>query len=350
MAGPHAQQSFRQNPLPVGEDELAGATLRAFINNNGTPSHILAVSHISTPAPAPSPTPAKLVAKYTNSDLQRATKLALHLFVQGQQQVQSQIAPPVPEPWKRPLKASFPDLYYNNSHMDCYRFCQQCEDHFKTVSVKGLNRFLFATLFLRGLVTQQWLQHKQRYDGAAPITWQEFKNFFQKNLADIKAFVDYIWSKIKRDSQYQDKSVHDWAVYFKYLQSILIKFVLDYAPEEDTMIWYFQEGLQPSVQFEIEQRGQELDSFEGIVKKAVDAEAKAALRPHSYARNINQHCLWGSRPSAAKTNTQGQLMKDARIEEPKPKSQEQKASPLQRSDSTETFEQAWNEKMKKKEK
>ena len=33
----------------------------------------------------------------------------------------------------------------------------------------------------------------------------------------------------------------------------------------------------------MEQRGRELDSFEELVEKAVDAEAKAVLRPRSYA-------------------------------------------------------------------
>ena len=126
------------------------------------------------------------------------------------------------------------------------------------------------------------------------MTWQEFKDFFQKNLKDSKAFINGIWSKMKRDSQYQDKSIQDWAAHLEYLQSILIEFNPDCAPEEDTMIQYFRKGLRPSVQVEMEQRGQKLDSFEGIVKKTVDAEAKAAFRPRSYARNTNQQCFWGS--------------------------------------------------------
>ena len=112
------------------------------------------------------------------------------------------------------------------------------------------------------------------------------------------------------------------------------------------MIRYFREGLRPSVRVEMEQRGRELNSFEELVEKAVDAEAKAALRPRSYARETDQHCLRGSRSSAAKASTQGQPMKDPRVEEPK-KPQESKASAPQRSDSTETSEQARKEKKKK---
>ena len=35
------------------------------------------------------------------------------------------------------------------------------------------------------------------------MTWDKFKAFLQKNLEDSRAFVDGIWSKLKRDFQYQ---------------------------------------------------------------------------------------------------------------------------------------------------
>ena len=41
------------------------------------------------------------------------------------------------------------------------------------------------------------------------MTWQEFKNFFQKNLRNSRAFVNSIWKKVKRDFKYQDKTVQD---------------------------------------------------------------------------------------------------------------------------------------------
>ena len=97
------------------------------------------------------------------------------------------------------------------------------------------------------------------------MTWPEFKNFFWKNLGDYKAFVDGIWSKIKRDFQYQDKSVREWAAHLKYLQSILLEFDAEWAPAKDTMICYFRKGLKPLVQAEMVQRGRELDSFEELV-------------------------------------------------------------------------------------
>ena len=212
--------------------------------------------------------------------------------------------------------------------MDCYRFCQQCKDYFEIAGAKRPNRIPFAALFLRGSVTQQWLQHKRCRTGALPITWAKFKHFLQKNLGDSRAFVDSIWKKIKRNSQYQDKLVQDFAVYLEYLQSILIEFDPKCAPEEGTMIWYFQEGLRLLIRVKIEQRGWELDSFKELVKKAVEAEAKATLRPRSYARKTDWYCFRDSRPSAAKTSTKGQPMKDPKVEESKSRPQESKAPAL----------------------
>ena len=108
---------------------------------------------------------------------------------------------------------------------------------------------------------------------------------------------------MKIDSQYQDKSIQDWAAQLKYLQSILIELDPDYASKEGTMIEYFWKGLCPSVQVKIEQCGRELNSFEEIIEKAVDTEAKVALRPCSYSCNIDQYYFQGSRPLIAKTNT-----------------------------------------------
>ena len=94
------------------------------------------------------------------------------------------------EPQKQPLKARFPNLYYGNSHMDCYYFCQKCVDHFETAGATGPNRIPFPASFLSGTVVEQWQQHKRRSQGLVPMTWLEFKSFLQKNLEDFRAFVD----------------------------------------------------------------------------------------------------------------------------------------------------------------
>ena len=162
MAGPRT----RRNPPLGGEDELAGAPTEG----NSTPSPSPVVSQAQTPAPAqaPAPTPAPgPPGRYTDEDLQRATKLALESFVKGQEHGQLEANSALRE---QPLKARFSDLYYGNSHLDCYRFCQQCEDHFETAGANRLNRVLFAASFLRRAMIQQWHQQKRRSEAEDPIT------------------------------------------------------------------------------------------------------------------------------------------------------------------------------------
>ena len=69
------------------------------------------------------------VAKYTEEDLQRIFRTVLEAR-----------APPSNGACEKPLKARSPDVYRGKSHMECYNFCQQCEDHFATARAKGPNR------------------------------------------------------------------------------------------------------------------------------------------------------------------------------------------------------------------
>lgn len=149
MVGPQA----RHNALPpVGKDELAGGAPWAPTKSNSTPISIPAASWAPTPTPTQTPAPTQAFAQapgppglYMDADLQKATKLALDLFVKGQEhgQLQANTAPQ-----ERPLKARFSNLYYGNLHLNCYRFCQQYKDHFKTARANGPNQIFFAALFL----------------------------------------------------------------------------------------------------------------------------------------------------------------------------------------------------------
>ena len=175
--------------------------------------------------------------------------------------------------------------------MDCYRFCQQYEDHFETAGASGPNRILFAALFLRGSVVQCWYQHKRRSEASkVPMTWAKFKNFLRKNLRDDWAFANSICSKFRQDSQYQAEYVLDWAAHLEHLQSILLEYDPVGAPTKPTMLRYFREGLKPSILAELEHQDLELESFDQMVKKAIDAEAKLALRPRSSTKEMDQHC------------------------------------------------------------
>ena len=77
--------------------------------------------------------------------------------------------------WERLLKAKTPETYSGKSHMDCYHFCQQCEDYFKILSATRMNCTLFAVFC--GSISLTWAQHKRPHKRAIPITWSEFKAF-----------------------------------------------------------------------------------------------------------------------------------------------------------------------------
>ena len=135
----------------------------------------------------------------------------------------------------------------------------------------------------------RWTQYKRHHKGEKLIfiSCTEFKAFLQKNLGESKLFVDSIWKKLKRDSQYRLEEVYDWASYLEHLQSILMEFDPAAASTESTMVRYFEEGLKPSIKAEMDQDATHLDDYEELVAKAVRAEAKAGLRPSSYVRETD---------------------------------------------------------------
>ena len=244
--GSHPCRSPRRNlpPLDPVEDELAREPGPVEGPHSGSNSPALSCN--PTPGPelvlAPVPTPAPL----SFNELFKQFMRAYLKSNQGPRQ------PPAER--ERSLKAKVPEVYYGKSHMDCYHFCQQCKDHFETAGATGNNRTPFAASFLRGNISVRWTQYKRRHRGEelTPITWTEFKAFLRKNLGESKSFVDSIWKKLKRDSQYQLEEVYDWASHLEHLQSILMEFDPAAAPTESTMVRYFEEGLKPSIKAEMD--------------------------------------------------------------------------------------------------
>lgn len=92
------------------------------------------------------------VPKYSKQDLQWILKMVLegkiHTLALGPTSAPQPIAFP-DEPFDRPLKAKSLDLYYGKFHMECYNFCQQCEDYFATSGAMGHKRVLFAAIFVQ---------------------------------------------------------------------------------------------------------------------------------------------------------------------------------------------------------
>ena len=85
MAGLYTRCNFSLG----GKDKLA----KAFIKRNSTPAVFRAPTPVPAQAPAPTLAPTSASGppgRYTDEDLQRATKLALELFVKGQEHGQPQ--------------------------------------------------------------------------------------------------------------------------------------------------------------------------------------------------------------------------------------------------------------------
>ena len=249
-------------------------------------------------APIPAPTPAPVVSEELFKKFMKA-------YLETNQGLRQP-----PEEREQIFKAKIPEIYYGKSHMDCYHFCQQCEEYFETTRATGFNWTPFAASFLRGNISVCWAQFKRRNRGEklTPITWTEFKAFLWKNLGESKSFVNGIWRKLKRDSQYQLEEIYDWASHLKHLQSILLEFDPVAVPTEVTMVRYFEEGLKPSTKAKMDQDNSQLINYEELVAKAVRAEAKAGLRPSSYMRETDLSCFRGNRPAhttAHKVQTQG---------------------------------------------
>ena len=180
------EDELTRDPGPVGD--LHSDSTSPAPSHNPTPGPELVPALI--PAPVPAPTP------LFSDELFRQFMRVYLESNQGPRQ------PPVER--ERFLKAKVPEVYYGKSQMDCYHFCQQYEDYFETAGATGNNRTSFAAYFLRGSISVHWTQYKRRHQGEklTPITWTEFKAFLQKNLGESKSFVDSIWKKLKRDSQY----------------------------------------------------------------------------------------------------------------------------------------------------
>ena len=91
----------------------------------------------------------------------------------------------------------------------------------------------------------------------------------------------------------------DSAAHLEHLQTVLREFDSVAAPNDDSLIRYFREGLRPFIRAQLDARNRDLDSWDEVVEKAVDAEAKVSLQLHSRTREMDSKCPRDKRPSKA---------------------------------------------------
>ncbi len=167
-------------------------------------SAALALAASSSPATAPAATPTKdPFRQYMKAYLEDRRNPA-HAPASAPPPADAQ-----DETSERLLKAINLDLYYGNWQMECYYFCQKCEDHFDTAGAKHHKHVPFAASFLNNRILYCWQQHKvsTKCSRAVSMSWVEFKVFLRKSLGDTNAFVGSVWSRMRGDSQYQLEEV-----------------------------------------------------------------------------------------------------------------------------------------------
>ena len=125
-----------------------------------------------------------------------------------------------------------------------------------------------------------------------------------------------------------------------------MEFDVSGAPKESTLIRIFWDGLKPSIAAQMEQRGREKDTWEELVKKAIEAKAKVSLLPSSFLRDMDQRCPQGNRP-ATLTKSQTSSAWDPQ-EEPSEKAQNSKPSHSLHSENSKTSDPKARKEKKKK--
>lgn len=126
-------------------------TTRASTNNNNTFVLIPAVFCAFTPMPAQTFSLTLTLASalgppdiYINEDLQKTIKLALKLFVRGQDYDQLK-ANSVSQ--NKAFKARNSNRQYGSLHIKYYYFCLKCEDYFNTTRLLIQTKFLPLSCF-----------------------------------------------------------------------------------------------------------------------------------------------------------------------------------------------------------
>ena len=88
----------------------------------------------------------------------------------------------------------------------------------------------------------------------------------------------------------------DWAAHLEYLQTLLREFDSAAASNKEVLICYFCDSLRPSIRAQTDERGWDLDIWEEVIKKAINAEAKTACQPQSLMREMDNRCCQGHHP------------------------------------------------------
>ena len=62
------------------------------------------------------------------------------------------------------------------------------------------------------------------------------------------------------------------------------------TPNKEVLIYYFCDGVSPSIQAQTDECGQGMYNWEKTIEKAINTEAKEACQPQSLIKEIDNCC------------------------------------------------------------
>lgn len=138
----------------------------------------------------------------------------------------------------------------------------------------------FPTSFLNEQIWTQWQQYKLQIErnSMVPISLNKFKAFVRNWIGETSFFVDGIWSKTKKNSQFQVEEIQDRIAYLKYLQSILMEFDSVYTPTEDYLGQYCYEGLKPLIKVWLNEKRREKLAQDELIRKTIRAKSTTKIQ------------------------------------------------------------------------
>ena len=143
-------------PIPLKNKMSLPAKAQSKIFNTGSnkaPTKVLTLPKAPT---------SPLIAPSTKDLFTKFIKVFMEM-IKAQPQVLTK-----PQEWL--LKIWTPKMYWDKSHIECYHFCQKCEDYFEISSAIKMNCIPFAASFFHGTISFKWAQHQHYHQNATLIT------------------------------------------------------------------------------------------------------------------------------------------------------------------------------------
>lgn len=81
----------------------------------------------------------------------------------------------------------------------------------------------------------------------------------------------------------------DWTAHLEYLQTVLKEFDANATPSKDFLICYFQNGLRLSTCTQMDKQDRELEDWQKVMERTIDAKTKAGRQSPFLFRESNVH-------------------------------------------------------------